>query len=132
PRTTPPWCNGSRRRAWSSTPRPPSGGGAPRRPPSSGTETKTTPPRHPRLPCAADLLQNRNQQPPAHAPGHAEAARELGRAAVQAAVDVDLLVRHGAVAAVLGGGAAQRGFHGVEDLARELAAAGGIEGQGGP
>ena len=58
-----------------------------------------------------DLLQEREQQPAAHAPGHAEVARELGRAGVEAAVEIDLLVRGRAVAAVFLGVAVERRFH---------------------
>src|SRR5215203_1328596 len=39
----------------------------------------------------ADLHQERKQQPAADPPGHAERAVELGRAKVEAAIDVDLL-----------------------------------------
>src|SRR5215831_7684119 len=42
---------------------------------------------------SADLLQERRQQPAAHAPGHAVVALQLNRRGVEAAVNVDLLVR---------------------------------------
>jgi len=41
----------------------------------------------------ADLLQERRQEPAADAPRHAVVARQLDGAGVEAAVDVDLLVR---------------------------------------
>ena len=50
-----------------------------------------------------DLGQVRRQQPAADAPRHPEVAVELGRAAVEPAVDVDLLVGRRSVAAVLRG-----------------------------
>src|SRR5262249_53840970 len=39
----------------------------------------------------ADLLQERRQQPADDAPGQAEGAGQLGRAGIEAAVDIDLL-----------------------------------------
>src|SRR5262245_13168423 len=50
----------------------------------------------------ADLLKVRGEEPASDAPRHAEGAVEqLGGAAIEAAVDVDLLVDGGPVAAVL-------------------------------
>ena len=79
----------------------------------------------------ADLAEEGEQQPAAHAPRHAEGAVELGRAAVKASVQVHLLVRRRAVPAVFLGGAVEGGFHRRQDLAAELAAAGGVEAQRG-
>src|SRR5918996_5792775 len=48
----------------------------------------------------ADLLQERRQEPAADAPGQAECTAELGRAIVEAAIDIDLLVHVRTVAAI--------------------------------
>ena len=78
----------------------------------------------------ADLLQERRQQEAADAPGHAEVAAKFGRREIQPAVDVDLLVHGGAVAAV-GLRVQVRGrFHAAENLPCQLAAADRIEGDG--
>src|SRR5271155_3348413 len=79
----------------------------------------------------AGLLQERRQQPPADAPGHAIAAGQLGRAAVKRSVDVDLLVHGRPVPAVAARGGASGGFHARQDLARQPAAADGVEGKRG-
>src|SRR5262245_22395466 len=80
----------------------------------------------------ADLLEERREEPSPDAPRHAEGARERGRRPVEPAVDVDLLVHGGAVAAVLLRGAIGRDLHGGEDLARQRPAAGCVEADGGP
>jgi GST-like protein len=78
------------------------------------------------------LGQVRKDQPAADAPGKAEAAPDLGRPGIQAAVEVDLLVHVAAVAAVGRAGLAQqRRFHRGQDLGRQRAAAGGVEAQRG-
>src|SRR6185295_12562858 len=58
-------------------------------------------------------------------------ACQLGGTGVQTAVNVDLLVRGRAVAAVARGRFVERHLHAGEDLAGELAAADRIEGDGG-
>ena len=58
-------------------------------------------------------------------------AVQLGRPGVEAAIDVDLLVHAGAVAAVDLGGLVGGDLHAGEDLAGQLAAADGVEGHGG-
>src|SRR5436190_986259 len=63
----------------------------------------------------------------AHAPGHAEVAGELRGAAVEASVDVQLLVLGRTVAAVFARRATGGRFHAGKDLARELAAADRVE-----
>src|SRR5215831_6278130 len=74
-----------------------------------------------------DLLHEGGEQPAADAPGHAEGTVELGRPAVEPAVDVYLLVRGRSVAAVFLRGPVQRGLHRGEDLSRELPAADRVE-----
>src|SRR4030095_16206440 len=75
----------------------------------------------------AVLLQERREQPAADAPGHPEVTRQLGGRAIEAAVDVDLLRGRRAVAAVLGRLRVKSRLHRRQDLARELAAARGVE-----
>src|SRR5207237_9968918 len=83
-----------------------------------------------RLAVAADLLQERREQPAADAPGRAVGADELGRREAEVAVDIDLLVDARAVAAVFLGGLVDGDLHRRQDLAGELAAADRIEGDG--
>src|SRR5450830_1880416 len=78
-----------------------------------------------------DLVQEREQQPAPHAPGHAEIATEGGGRGVQPAIQVHLLVHRRAIAAVFARVAAQRRLHGRQDLAGQGAATGGVKGQGG-
>src|SRR5262245_12125186 len=74
-----------------------------------------------------DFLQERPQQPAADGPREAEPALEDYRARVEYAVDVDLLQRRRAIAAVFLRRTHDRRFHRVQDLADELAAADRIE-----
>src|SRR5882762_10236816 len=71
----------------------------------------------PHLLRPADLLQERRQQPAADAPRHAVVAYEFDRSGVEAAIDIDLLVRGRAIAAVDLGGLVERDFHAGQDLA---------------
>src|SRR5439155_6405093 len=80
----------------------------------------------------ANLLQEGGEQPAADAPAHAEGAVELGRSAVEAPVDVDLLVRGGPIAAVFLRRLVRGTLHGGEYLPRQSSTADGIEGHRGP
>src|SRR6202022_12390 len=51
----------------------------------------------------AELLQEGSDQPAADSPGHAEIAVEFDRPLAQTPIDIDLLMRRGAVPAVLRG-----------------------------
>src|SRR5262249_17533491 len=81
--------------------------------------------------CRADLLYERRHQPAADAPGHTEVTGELRGAAVETSVDVHLLVLRRTVAAVFARRAIGGRFHAGGDLAREPAAADGVEHEGG-
>src|SRR6185369_5151972 len=77
-----------------------------------------------------DLGAEREYQPAADAIRHAERAAELRRSWVETAVDVDLLVDRGAVAAIGCRPAIDRGFHAEENSSRERASTHRVEGQG--
>ena len=79
----------------------------------------------------ADPLQEVGKQPAAEAPGHAEVPRQDRLAAVEPAVDVDLLERRRTVAIELGSVGGQGRLHRGQDLAGQLAAAGRVEAEGG-
>ena len=78
----------------------------------------------------ADLLHEGCQQPARDRPAKAEAACQDGRRHVQPAIDVELLERVGAVAAILLHPLDRRRFHGGHDHAALLATADGVKGAG--
>src|SRR5882724_9324731 len=79
----------------------------------------------------ANFLQEGGEQPAANTPRHAEGAVELGRPAVQSAVDVYLFVRCGPITAVFLRRLVRRILHGGEYLSRKSSTADRIEGHRG-
>src|SRR6267143_6441223 len=67
----------------------------------------------------SDFLQEGGEQPAANTPRHAEGAVELGRPAVQSAVDVYLFVRCGPIPAVFLRRLVRRNLHGGEYVSRK-------------
>src|SRR6202035_5179853 len=79
----------------------------------------------------SNSLQEGGEQPAADTPRHAEGAVELGRPAVQSAVDVYLLVRRGPITAVFLRRLVRGNLHGAEYLPRQSSTADRIEGHRG-
>ena len=77
-------------------------------------------------------LQELWQQPATDAPGKTEVAGQCGRRQVEGSIDIDLLVGIRAVAVVFAHLLRSHRLHRGENLAGQLAAAYGVEGQGGP